>query len=30
MWGFNQVPPRITVLALISTVIYVGAVLIAL
>lgn len=30
MWGFHQVPPRIMVLALVSTVIYVGAVLISL
>jgi len=30
MWGFNQVPPRITVLALVSVVIYFGALLISL
>lgn len=30
MWGFHQVPPRITVLALVSALIYVGAVLISL
>ena len=30
MWGFHHVPPRITMLALLSAVIYVGAVLIAI
>lgn len=30
MWGFHQVPPRVTVLALLSAVIYLGAVLLSL
>jgi hypothetical protein len=30
MWGFHHVPPRITMLALLSAVIYVGAVLITI
>lgn len=30
MWGFHHVPPRITLLALLSAVIYVGAVLITI
>lgn len=30
MWGMEQVPVRVTVLAVISTVIYIGVVLISL
>jgi hypothetical protein len=30
MWGFNSVPPRVTLLALVSAVIYVGVVLASL